>query len=67
MRLGIAFLIAYIDDILVCSESDEMQDMVEKAIGAVVPLKVTGCIEKRKDGRDSLVHRKKDYKSFENR
>ena len=38
MRLGIALLIAYVDDILVCSENDEVQDMVEKAIGAVVPL-----------------------------
>ena len=55
MRLGIALLIAYVDDILVCSENDEVQDMVEKAIGAVVPLKVTGCIEKGKDGGGSLV------------
>ena len=45
VRLGIALLIAYVDDIWVCSENDEVQDMVEKAIGAVVPLKVTGCIE----------------------
>ena len=55
VRLGIALLIAYVDDILVCSENDEVQDMVEKAIGAVVPLKVTGCIEKGRDGGGSLV------------
>ena len=54
-RLGIALLIAYVDDILVCSENDAVQDMVEKAIGAVVPLKVIGCIEKGKDGGGSLV------------
>ena len=54
-RLGIALLIAYVDDILVCSENDEVQELVEKAIGVVVPLKVTGYIKKGKEGGGSLV------------
>ena len=38
-QIGSAILIAYVDDLLLCSDSDEVEKIVEETIGAVVPLK----------------------------
>ena len=45
-QIGSAILIAYVDDLLLCSDSDEVEKIVEETIGAVVPLKETGKIKK---------------------
>jgi len=45
-QVGSAILIAYVDDLLLCSDSDEVEKIVEETIGAVVPLKETGKIKK---------------------
>ena len=53
--IGSAVLIAYVDDLLLCSDSDEVERVVEETIGAVVPLKETGKIKKAAQGGGSLT------------
>ena len=54
-QVGSAILIAYVDDLLLCSDSDEVERIVEETIGAVVPLKETGKIKKAAQGGGSLI------------
>ena len=54
-QVGSAILIAYVDDLLLCSDSDEVEKIVEETIGAVVPLKETGKIKKAAQGGGSLI------------
>ena len=49
-HIGSAILIAYVDDLLLCSDSDDVEKVVEDTIGAVVPLKETGRIKKAREG-----------------
>ena len=53
--IGSAVLIAYVDDLLLCSDSDEVEKVVEETIGAVVPLKETGKIKKAAHGGGALT------------
>ena len=53
--IGSAVLIAYVDDLLLCSDSDEVEKVVEETIGAVVPLKETGKIKKAAQGGGALT------------
>ena len=39
-----ARLVAYVDDLLLCCQSENGEKIVEKAIGKAVPLKETGII-----------------------
>ena len=48
--MGSAILIAYVDDLLLCSNSDEVEKVVEETIGSVVPLKETGRVSKAENG-----------------
>ena len=48
-------LVAYVDDLLLCSDSNEVEKLVEDTIGAVVPLKETGRIRTAEKGGGSLV------------
>ncbi|MCV6575719.1 MAG: Ty1/Copia family ribonuclease HI, partial [Cohaesibacter sp.] len=54
-HIGSAILIAYVDDLLLCSDSDDVEKVVEDTIGAVVPLKETGRIKKAREGGGSLI------------
>ena len=54
-QVGSAILVAYVDDLLLCSDSDEVEKIVEETIGAVVPLKETGKIKKAAQGGGSLI------------
>ena len=45
----------YVDDLLLCSDSDEVEKVVEETIGAVVPLKETGKIKKAAQGGGALT------------
>ena len=40
----LALLVAYVDDLLLCCQSEKAEKIVEKAIGKAVPLKETGII-----------------------
>ena len=40
----LALLVAYVDDLLLCCQSENAEKIVEKAIGKAVPLKETGII-----------------------
>eukprot|EP00435_Cladocopium_sp_Y103_P008660 s3819_g2.t1 len=51
----IAFLVAYVDDLLLCCMSEKSEQIVEKAIGKAVPLKQTGLILPARLGGGSLV------------
>ena len=53
--IGSAVLIAYVDDLLLCSDSDEVEKVVEETIGPVVPLKETGKIKKAAQGGGALT------------
>ena len=54
-NVGSAILIAYVDDWLLCSDSDAVEKVVEETIGAVVPLKESGKVKKAENGGGSLV------------
>ena len=53
--LGHALLVAYVDDVLLASENEEVQKAIEEAIGKVVPVKVTGSIQVASEGGGSLT------------
>ena len=53
--LGHALLVAYVDDVLLASENEEVQKAIEQAIGKVVPVKVTGSIKVASEGGGSLT------------
>ena len=55
VHVGSAMLVAYVDDLLLCSDSNEVEKLVEDTIGAVVPLKETGRIRTAEKGGGSLV------------
>ena len=62
--LGHALLVAYVDDVLLASENEKVQEAVEEAIGKVVPVKCTGSIlagDKFLRRRNSDFHRTKDF------
>ena len=46
---------AYVDDLLLCSENEETERLIEQTIGEVVPLKVTGEIKQARHGSGSLI------------
>ena len=52
--LGSVVLIAYVDDILICSSTREAEETVVQAIARVVPTKTTGQILVGKQGGGSL-------------
>ena len=52
--VGSVVLIAYVDDILVCSSSREAEEAVVQAIAKVVPTKTTGQVLPGKQGGGSL-------------
>ena len=54
-KLGGALVMAYVDDLLVCSETEEVEQEVERAVRAVVPIKVTGFIDVPEKGGGKLV------------
>ncbi len=57
-HVGSAMLVAYVDDLLLivlCSENDETERIIEETIGGVVPLKVTGEIKQACRGGGSLI------------
>ena len=54
-RLGAALLVAYVDDILLCSENELVEQHVERTIKKVVPLKATGRVGTAKDGGGELT------------
>lgn len=54
-RVGAALLVAYVDDLLLCSENDATERLIEKTIGEIVPLKVTGEIKQARHGGGSLI------------
>ena len=54
-RLGVALLLAYVDDILLCSENEAVEQHVEKTIKKVVPLKATGQVRTAADGGGELT------------
>ena len=51
----VALLVAYVDDLLLCCQSEAAERMVEKAIGKAVPLKETGVILPAKLGGGQLT------------
>ena len=55
VHVGSAMLVAYVDDLLLCSDSEEVEKLVEDTIGAVVPLKETGGIQTAEKGGGSLI------------
>ena len=54
-RLGVALLLAYVDDILLCSENEAVEQHVERTIKKVVPLKATGQVGTAADGGGELT------------
>ena len=54
-KLGGALGMAYVDDLLVCSETEEVEQEVERAVRDVVPIKVTGFIDVPEKGGGKLV------------
>ena len=54
-RLGAALLVAYVDDILLCSENELVEQHVERTIKKVAPLKATGRVGTAKDGGGELT------------
>ena len=50
-----ALLVAYVDDLLLCSQSEQVERKVMKAIGAKVPLKETGLILPAAEGGGSVT------------
>ena len=53
--LGHALLIAYVDNVLLASENEDVQNAVEEATGRVVPVKCTGTILAGDKGGGSLT------------
>ena len=53
--IGHALLIAYVEDVLLASENEDVQKAVEEAIGKVVPVKCTGTILAGDQGGGSLT------------
>ena len=51
----LALLVAYVDDLLLCCQSERAEKIVEKAIGKAVPLKETGIILPARHGGGSLI------------
>ena len=51
----LALLVAYVDDLLLCCQSETAEKIVEKAIGKAVPLKQTGIVLPAEFGRGSLT------------
>ena len=51
----VALLVAYVDDLLLCCQSEAAEKIVEKAIGKAVPLKETGVILPASLGGGRLV------------
>ena len=45
--LGCAMLVAYVDDVLVASENETVEQAIEQEIGKVVPVKCTGWRTRR--------------------
>ena len=52
---GRAILMAYVDDVLIASETKEIEDLIVNSIGAVVPVKETGAIFPSDEGGGSLL------------
>ena len=50
-----ALLVAYVDDLLLCCQSEKAEKIVEKAIGKAVPLKETGIILPARHGGGHLI------------
>ena len=50
-----ALLMAYVDDLLLCTSSEKAEKVIETAIGSVVPLKQTGVILPAEFGGGSLI------------
>ena len=55
VRNSLTWFSHYVDDLLLCSDSNEVEKLVEDTIGAVVPLKETGRIQTAEKGGGSLV------------
>ena len=51
----LALLVAYVDDLLLCCQSERAEKIVEKAIGKAVPLKETGIILPARHGGGRLI------------
>ena len=51
----LALLVAYVDDLLLCCQSEKAEKIVEKAIGKAVPLKETGIILPARHGGGRLI------------
>ena len=51
----LALLVAYVDDLLLCCQSETAEKIVEKAIGKAVPLKQTGLVLPAEFGGGSLI------------
>ena len=51
----LALLVAYVDDLLLCCQSERAEKIVEKAIGKAVPLKETGIILPARHGGGQLI------------
>ena len=50
-----ALLMAYVDDLLLCTSSEKAEKVIETAIGSVVPLKQTGMVLPAEFGGGSLI------------
>ncbi len=53
--LGCAMLVAYVDDVLVASENETVEQAIEQEIGKVVPVKCTGSVLTGEQGGGSLT------------
>ena len=51
----LALLAAYVNDLLLCCQSETAEKIVEKAIGKAVPLKETGIILPARHGGGPLI------------